>query len=314
MRPHLARLRRWSPWVTLLGLLAWQACAPLAGSLSLADNLTQFVPLRAALTGISLLALAALRRWPPLAPLALLLLLDLARLWPWLAWQPAAGERSQLTLTLCNVHDENRRHAELLAYLRASDCDVAVLLETDRAWLEALEALDGSHPHLARTDRLGSRGIVVRSRLPLLAVRQTTGVPDDLPQLEVELEVGGRRTLLVCSHPRSPTRGVKWQHRNAHIRQLAERARGAELPLLLAADLNCTMWSPHYAPLPAAGLRNARRGRGIQASWPAPWTWACGVPIDHVLTSAEWRVLALERGPHVGSDHLPLTARLAWRE
>jgi endonuclease/exonuclease/phosphatase (EEP) superfamily protein YafD len=55
-------------------------------------------------------------------------------------------------------------------------------------------------------------------------------------------------------------------------------------------------------------LENARRGHAIAATWPP--RKLLGVPIDHILHSesmiaSEFRVLT-----DIGSDHLPIMARL----
>lgn len=76
-------------------------------------------------------------------------------------------------------------------------------------------------------------------------------------------------------------------------------------------DLNATPWSPRFRDLvAAAGLRQARRGFGLQASWgPRPLPWAL-LPIDHVLLRGPWQVRSFRAGPRLGSDHRPVVAEL----
>ena len=97
------------------------------------------------------------------------------------------------------------------------------------------------------------------------------------------------------------------RRRNAQIAAIARHAGTTRHPLVLAGDLNLTMWNDAYRPLvEVAGLHNARKGHGIGPTWPA--LAPLGVPIDHILASPgvvlrNFRVL-----PGIGSDHLPLTA------
>jgi len=105
----------------------------------------------------------------------------------------------------------------------------------------------------------------------------------------------------------------RWSVRNVHIAKLAAKVAGTAGPVLVVADLNCTMWSPFYADLSAAGLDNARRGHGIVATWPAPYASVSGLPIDHVLYSRHFECRGCKAGPMLGSDHLPLTAELSLR-
>jgi endonuclease/exonuclease/phosphatase (EEP) superfamily protein YafD len=83
-------------------------------------------------------------------------------------------------------------------------------------------------------------------------------------------------------------------------------------PLVVAGDFNLTMWNRHYRPLAdVAGLHNAREGHGIAATWPAGWP--LGVPIDHVLGSADVQLRNFRVLRAIGSDHRPIAAEFASR-
>lgn len=80
--------------------------------------------------------------------------------------------------------------------------------------------------------------------------------------------------------------------------------------VIIAGDLNTTMWSPYYKRLARdSGLANARKGFGILATWPSFYPFL-RIPIDHYLVSPEVRVVDLRMGPKFGSDHRPLVADL----
>lgn len=70
------------------------------------------------------------------------------------------------------------------------------------------------------------------------------------------------------------------------------------------------MFSPHYQALEQAGLKNARLGRGVNATWPS--FSPLRIPIDHILHSEELQTCGVEVGESFSSDHLPLRASLAW--
>ena len=61
-----------------------------------------------------------------------------------------------------------------------------------------------------------------------------------------------------------------------------------------------------------AGLRNARKGYGIQPTWPNA-SRLIGIPIDHILVSAQWDVLSFKVGENIGSDHFPVIVELQIR-
>ncbi|NET13198.1 MAG: endonuclease/exonuclease/phosphatase family protein, partial [Okeania sp. SIO1H6] len=95
-------------------------------------------------------------------------------------------------------------------------------------------------------------------------------------------------------------------------------------PVILAGDLNITMWSPDYHKLEQeTGLRNSRLGFGIIPTWPARFNNSVllyilsrffQIPIDHCLISSEIKVVNVNTransGLNLGSDHLPLITDL----
>jgi endonuclease/exonuclease/phosphatase (EEP) superfamily protein YafD len=85
--------------------------------------------------------------------------------------------------------------------------------------------------------------------------------------------------------------------------------------VVLTGDFNAAPWS--------APLRKFDRDSGLQRrtrllpSWPAPglghgriFSPVPLLPIDHVFASPSWRLVSLERGPDLGSDHYPVVAVL----
>jgi endonuclease/exonuclease/phosphatase (EEP) superfamily protein YafD len=85
----------------------------------------------------------------------------------------------------------------------------------------------------------------------------------------------------------------------------AAQATKANTPYLMAGDLNATPWSSVMHKVARAGL--------VAAGASSP-TWPAAFPLlalDHVLGSHHWAVTQHVVGPAVGSDHLPVLARLS---
>ena len=75
-------------------------------------------------------------------------------------------------------------------------------------------------------------------------------------------------------------------------------------------DLNVTMWSTDYEVLErGTGLRNARKGFGILATWSTNLPFMM-IPIDHCLLSSEFKVDSINTAQDIGSDHLPIVVTL----
>jgi endonuclease/exonuclease/phosphatase (EEP) superfamily protein YafD len=132
------------------------------------------------------------------------------------------------------------------------------------------------------------------------------------PALAVTLNAPGGDVELVLAHPMSPIGAEFIARRNEQVAALARHASAAQRPLVLAGDLNLTMWNAAYRPLEdLAKLRNARQGHGIEPTWPA--LGPVGVPIDHVLGSRGVHLRNFRVLPGIGSDHFPVIAEFSAR-
>ena len=148
----------------------------------------------------------------------------------------------------------------------------------------------------------GTTGIAVLSRLPStriakLAVGKVWSDPaHERGALHVVLDVDGTTVDLVAVHltsrlPHGPPIQM------ARLRRLLPPA---DRPAVVVGDHN--FWGPGVvACLP--GWRRAVRGR----TWPASRPHS---QIDHILVRGNTNVLSGEVLPDVGSDHLPVRARL----
>ena len=264
-----------------------------------------------ALGGFTLLLLA-LRQWRWPAPFGAFALLNLAIIAP-AFWEddPAASvaDKSQPTLRalLANVNAENRDSERLRRLIAAADPDVIVLLEATPWLLEQLRDLGERYPHRMAEPRDDPFGIALFSRHPFSQSQIVHfGGGAGPPSIVATIIAGARPFTLIGTHPWPPVSAEFANGRNEQLRALAARARQIQAPLLVLGDLNVSPWSPWFARLLAdSGLRDSRRGRGLQPSWPAGWPllW---IPIDHALFSTGIRLRRRDIGPAIGSDHYPV--------
>jgi endonuclease/exonuclease/phosphatase family metal-dependent hydrolase len=169
-------------------------------------------------------------------------------------------------------------------------------------------AADASLAELAiapRPDR-GSWGIGVLSRLPVLSqecisLGQAPGDPVSRAALACTIRApGGWPLRLVCTHLThrftSPAQLYKLTGR---LPGPGTAAAGAHIPTVIAGDLNM----PRLATWIAAGYAPTVRGRTFPADRPL-------IQLDHVLVTPDLAVEdAAVLGP-LGSDHLPVRARV----
>lgn len=295
-----------------LGTVLLQATA---GVHRLTELFSHFRPqcLLACAVSCPLLLLPRRHRKKLLAAGALLLL---AQGWPLAHYYlpspaPAAGV-ARLKLVQFNVYTANPAKRRAVEWLRAEQPDLIALEEVDSAWATELAELAPDYPYSVIEPREDNFGIALLSRLPLERARVVrpggSAEIGPLPSIVAELAPGGRRLRLAVTHPLPPLEEACRAHQHAQLAALAELLRReGDAPLLLAGDLNATMWSPAYADLAAAlGLENARAGSGLLPTWPTRLPGLLRLPLDHVLCGREFAVAECRAGPYLGSDHLPL--------
>jgi len=299
--------------VAVMLVLAY-AGAQFHGPFAVLDNLSNF-PAHFAAAFLACAVLFALRRnfVTALACLALSAL-ALWRVVPWYIDAPAAPAdhaRPFVRLLVSNVYYANRDHERLLGLVAREDPDVVGLVEVSARWLRKLKPLRARYPYHYEVPDEHYVGLALYSRLPLENAR-VLPLPGEnsSPVLVATLKAPGGDVELVLAHPMSPVGAEYIQRRNAQVAAIARHASAAQRPLVLAGDLNLTMWNDAYRPLAEmAGLHNARAGHGIGATWPA--IGPLGVPIDHILASPGVRLRNFRVLPGIGSDHLPVSAEFS---
>jgi endonuclease/exonuclease/phosphatase (EEP) superfamily protein YafD len=222
--------------------------------------------------------------------------------------EAAVGPR--LRLIALNVHTSNRHTDPVLNFLRQADADILLLMEVDEHWNSALEPLRATYPYSVTEPRTDNFGIALFSRLPLAQANRVELGSAEVPSIEATVTVDGRPIQLLGTHPLPPGSAEYASMRNEQLRHIAAYVQRQSRPIVVFGDLNVTPWSPYFADLlRESGLRNSSQGRGLFNSWPA-WLPFGRIPLDHCLVSPTFRVVAKQLGPHVGSDHLPVTVDL----
>lgn len=223
---------------------------------------------------------------------------------------PAPGARRVRVASL-NVEFGNRELERVREFVRASRADVLLLIEVDRATLEALAPELGAFPQRIEAPRNDPFGLALYSRPPLRARRVDELGTHPLPAFEAELELEGARATLVALHAPPPISAENAAERDRKIEDAVRLLRRAGGPALLLGDLNATPWGETLERTAfAQGFFDARLGQGLLPSWPADVP-LLGIPIDHCLASREWRVLEAGLGAPCGSDHLGVVFELA---
>jgi len=217
-----------------------------------------------------------------------------------------------ISVLACNVKQGNRDYQKVVDLVGEVKPDIAVFMETDKAWGEALRpCLSGFHDTVYQTQE-DSYGMILASRHPLRDSEVRFLLNDIVPSISCVVTLpGGRDVRVIALHPEPPLPTRDTLGRDAEILVVAEEAQGETLPLIVTGDLNDVAWSRTTRRfLRISGMLDPRQGRGLFNSFDARY-WFLRWPLDHIFHSRDFELVAIERQGFVGSDHFPMYYRLA---
>lgn len=216
-----------------------------------------------------------------------------------------APQDLQQRVVLANLYVGNRDLSALQRWVEQEQPEVVALLEV-APWHEP--ALVGwGFAHRTILPRETAFGLALLSREAPLRV-EVLEAEGPFPALLAHWP----HYRLLVAHPPPPVSAKLGRAGDQQLRRLAALVSQPGPPLVVVGDLNATGWDLRMRPLTDAGLREARRdGHGLLPTWPASLP-VPGIPIDHLYLPPTFRCAELRRGPFVGSDHYPLSARFTY--
>ncbi|MDX2203278.1 MAG: endonuclease/exonuclease/phosphatase family protein [Hyphomicrobiaceae bacterium] len=211
--------------------------------------------------------------------------------------------QTSLSIVSINTWDAAQNLEELRAYLATGPADIVVLSELGPDKQGLVPALSAVYPHQRSCAHRYDCSLALLSRVPFEAAG-TVAYTREMPAFVWARFAGALH--VIGTHVYRPSR-KPWLHAR-QTEAIARMIKRIEGPVVLAGDLNMSPWSHAYKSLRAqTGLKSAR---WLMPSWPA---WPLNLPqvaLDHILVSHDLTVTASGTGPAVGSDHLPVLARV----
>lgn len=224
---------------------------------------------------------------------------------------PAGRDGPRLRILSFNVLAHNPEYDKVRDFIKSESPDVAVFFEADSRWPPELSQLADLYPYQKFRPQEGHMGVALLSRIPFEHA-EFHHLDPACPAGLMRFRIGDRPVTIIATHVFPPTAAWKTARRNAQLEEVAKLVRAETNPVIVIGDYNATSWSSAFRQLRnSTGLRDSRRGFGVQPSWPAQ-ARLLRIPIDHCLTSHELRVLNRRLGPGCGSDHLPVIVDLAF--
>ena len=220
------------------------------------------------------------------------------------------GEDS-IRILSSNVLMENNRHGDLARIIADFDPDVLLLMETNQAWLNAIEPVLARYSTVVREPRDDHYGMIFATRLDVDDARIVYLTAEDTPSVFAQMKgPNGAPFRFIGLHPRPPVPGESTEERDAQIYYAARFARKADVPLIATGDFNDVAWSDTSQTFKHVGqYLDPRIGRGFYSSFDATRFWL-RFPIDQVFVTEDVAVVSIERLPFFGSDHFPMATTI----
>ncbi|MGK7922359.1 MAG: endonuclease/exonuclease/phosphatase family protein [Trichodesmium sp.] len=254
-------------------------------------------------------------------------IINLTPILPWYISQNGISqENPNLRILIHNLYGgRNSQYSQIAKMVRTENPDIAIFLEPTNRWIQNLQTLSDILPNSINSVSQSTHGIIaIYSKIPLKNYSIEFFAPNR-PTIITEFNINQKVINLIATHPTIPIKRNTFKKRNQILEELAKYIQQLNDPVILAGDLNTTMWSPYYQKLEReTGLRNSRLGFGILPTWSAKKDGNSivfdilyrffQIPIDHCLITSEIKVVNVETkanlSSELGSDHIPLITDL----
>jgi len=259
-------------------------------------------------------------RWITVVMFALVIGINVARIWPYSAFaeeQLSLAEAGQRTggpecfsAMSVNVKVKNTQYAMLADQVRRYDPDLLFLMETDRAWVDALEPVLGEYDHVQSHPQPKAFGLVFATRLPVLKSNVVENTYRDTPTLYATIQPQGWPPVeFIGLHPKPPLPDWNTQMRDRNIVRAGVQTPDRLPNAFVMGDFNDVPWSRTTTKFRETGdWRDPRIGRGTYPTFPADMR-PIGWPLDQLMLKGRLELQAFEVLPDNGSDHRAVLAR-----
>lgn len=226
------------------------------------------------------------------------------------------ADTTHLSMLISNVLQFNTNHEPLLSLIEQHKPDMVLTVESDSVWQKVLdEQLSAQYRYTVRVPISNTYGMHLYSRLPLGDTSVMYLMEPDVPSIKTKVQLrSGEWVQFYAVHPRPPVPGESndTRERDAEIVMVGKMAKDEKGPIIVAGDFNDVAWSPTSALFQeVSGLLDPRIGRGFYSTFHADlpiFRW----PLDHVFHSRHFKLVHMERLPHIGSDHFPMLITLSY--
>ena len=221
---------------------------------------------------------------------------------------------NQISIVSSNVLQKNTEHHKLIELVKKIEPDILLTTETNKVWKNALKEIENDFTNNYKIALENRYGMHLYTRLKTIEIKEHFLMSDEIPSIEAHLEDNdGKRFVFWGVHPPppSPTEKPTSRQKDAELMKLAKMIRGTGYPSVVVGDFNDVCWSRSSKQFAKnSKLIDVRIGRGILATFPVKPS-IFRFPLDLIFSSKDIQVSEINILPKIGSDHLPIFAKLS---
>ncbi|GEQ86351.1 endonuclease [Patiriisocius marinistellae] len=222
----------------------------------------------------------------------------------------------QLSFFTANVLQKNDSYKKLFNEIKKYDADLIVFTETDTVWQnQIIKNLDESYIYKVEVPLSNTYGMLLYSKLELINPQIKYQVDDSIPSIHSKIKLpSGDIIQLYAIHPTPPMpqHNPMSTDRDKEMMLTAKLALENKLPTLVVGDFNDVAWSQTSQLFQRVSkLLDPRKGRGLYNTFNSK-NFMMRWPLDHVFASKEFRIISMERGDKIDSDHFPVYAKFSF--
>jgi len=220
-----------------------------------------------------------------------------------------------LKVFTANVLQTNRQYGRMREQVAQTAPDIVFLVETDTAWEGAMQSLRDHYPFSILQPQDNTYGFLFYSKWPLRHTRVLFRTDPEVPSIDTEIQLPSGTWIRVFGlHPKPPVPGEALYStaKDKELMKVAFEVEKENKPCIVMGDLNDVAWS-HVTELfrKVSRLLDPRRGRGFYSTFSAN-NILMRIPLDYIFCSSHFRLVAMKRMPHNGSDHFAMFIHLQY--
>lgn len=213
-----------------------------------------------------------------------------------------------------NVLQKNKNPNILIQEIKDLDPDIILLTETDTRWMKDVSGAVSDYKYKIEIPIANTYGMLLYSKLKLKKPEKLFLVDDSIPSIKTIIKLrSGKEIMLYAIHPTPPMpqENPTSTDRDAEMLMVAKMALNRKIPVIIAGDFNDVAWSASVKLFKdISALLDIRVGRGFYNTFDAT-SFLMKWPLDQFFVSEEFKVIKLNTGKDIESDHLPFYVELS---